>query len=159
MHDHWSLRLLHQAAPEARILIILRDPVERYRSGLEAWRLRGLGLGRTLERISGAVSRSAYASQLRRVFDLFPRDQVLVLQYERCTSNPMAEIQRTWQFLGLDPEMGAGRGPAEEARPPRAKSELPGGVREDLVARLRHDVDEVAALCPEIDVSLWPNFS
>ena len=38
MYDHWSLRLLRRAAPEARILVILRDPIERYRSALEAWR-------------------------------------------------------------------------------------------------------------------------
>jgi Sulfotransferase domain len=159
MYDHWSLGLLRQAAPAARILVILRDPVERYCSGLEAWRLRGLGTGRTLERISGAVSRSAYAGQLRRVFELFPREQVLVLQYERCTAQPSLEIERTWRFLGLAPESGSAPGPAEPAHAPRARSELPAGVREDLVARLRHDIDEVAELCPEIDLGLWPNFS
>ena len=29
MHDYWSLPLLREAAPDARILVILRDPVER----------------------------------------------------------------------------------------------------------------------------------
>ena len=48
MYDHWSLRLLRRAASEARILVILRDPIERYRSALEAWR-RPLSLGRSLE--------------------------------------------------------------------------------------------------------------
>jgi hypothetical protein len=32
-------------------------------------------------------------------------------------------------------------------------------VRADLVARLRRDVEDVADLCPELDVSLWRNFA
>jgi hypothetical protein len=158
MHDHWSMRLLHEAAPEARVLIILRDPIERCRSGLAVQRRRGLGLGKTLDEVAAAVSRSAYAEQLRRVFDFFPREQVLVLQYERCVANPVAEMERTCQFLGLEPPSEPAHELLERRRPPNRKPDLFPGIREDLVARLRHDVEEVVSLCPEIDVSLWPNF-
>ena len=34
MHDFWTPRLLARAAPEAKLLIMFRDPVERYRSGV-----------------------------------------------------------------------------------------------------------------------------
>ena len=39
------------------------------------------------------------------------------------------------------------------------KPDLPAGVRDDLVARLRHDVEAVAELCPEIDLALWRSFA
>jgi hypothetical protein len=158
MFDHWSMRMLRAAVPDARILIILRDPVERYRSALEAWEPRGTRQGPVLDALAAAISRGAYADQLRRVFDLYPREQVLVLQYERCTAEPFAEMKRTWAFLGLDPAAGPQQGPPEEVRPPRSKPALPDEIRQDLVARLRYDVAQVADLCPELDLSLWKNF-
>jgi Sulfotransferase family len=158
MYDHWSMRLLHQAAPDARILVILRDPIERFRSGMAMQRRRGFGLGRTLDEVASAVSRSAYAEQLRRVFDFFPRDRVLVLQYERCVADPLAEMERTCRFLGVEPLSEL---PAEllgPQRPPSRKPDLAEGMREDLVARLGPDVEQVVDLCPELDLTLWPNF-
>ena len=158
MYDPWSMRLLSEAAPEARILIILRDPVERFRSGFAARRRIGVSRGRTLDELAAAVSRGAYTEQLRRVFDFFPRERVLILQYERCTADPVGEMERTCRFLGLEPIAGAQQGPRERVRPPSGKPELEARMREDLVARLRHDVEQAASLCPEIDLSLWPNF-
>ena len=34
MHDFWTPRLIARAAPEAKLLIMFRDPVERFRSGV-----------------------------------------------------------------------------------------------------------------------------
>jgi hypothetical protein len=158
MYDHWSIRLLGEAAPDARILVILRDPIERFRSGLAVQRQMGLGLGKTLDEVASAVSRSAYAEQLRRVFDFFPRERVLVLQYERCVADPVAEMERTCRFLGLEPIPDPAPELLERRRPPNRKPDLSPGISEDLVARLRHDVERVVRLCPEIDLSLWPNF-
>lgn len=158
MYDHWSMRLLHEAAPEARLLVILRDPVERFRSGFAARRRVAVTRGRTMDELATAVARGAYADQLRHVFDLYPRKRVLVLQYERCTADPVSEMKRTWRFLGLEPVPELQQGPREQVRPPARKPDLPATMRNDLVARLRHDVNQVAQLCPEIDVSLWPNF-
>jgi hypothetical protein len=158
MFDHWSMRLLHQAAPEARILVILRDPIERFRSGVAMRRGRGVRGGRKLDELAAAVARSAYTDQLRRVYGLYPRERVLVLQYERCSADPTAEMERTLRFLGLDSVPG----PAEDregSRSPRSKPDLPPGLRDDLLARLEPDVERLVGLCPEIDLSLWPNFS
>ena len=74
MHDFWSLRLLARAAPDARILVLLRDPVERWRSGTaRAVRLaEEAGEPIRLVQLSDAVWRGFYFEQLRRIFDLFP---------------------------------------------------------------------------------------
>ena len=34
MGDAWALRLIRRAAPDAKLLVLLRDPIERYRSGI-----------------------------------------------------------------------------------------------------------------------------
>jgi len=36
-----------------------------------------------------------------RILNLFPRDNVLILQHERCHAEPLAEMQRMQRFLGI----------------------------------------------------------
>ncbi len=163
MYDFWSLELLREAAPEARILVLLRDPVERYRSGLGR-HLRRSGrdpesnsLPMNLSMVADALSRGLYHAQLRVLFEHFAPEQVLVLQFERCVQDPEPELAATCRFLGLEPVPGlaeAGR----RARPAKPNPELSPGTRAGLVARLSADVAAVAELCPQVDLSLWPNF-
>ena len=53
-------------------------------------------------------NRGIYADQLQRLWNAFPREQVLVLQYERCVADPASELRRTYAFIGLEPEVPAG---------------------------------------------------
>ena len=160
MYDYWSLPLLAEAAPDARVLVILRDPVERYRSGAA----RMVRLAEELDRplrlveIADAMWRSFYFEQLSRLFELYSREQVLVLQFERCVVDPQGQMHSTCRFLGLEPFEELPRQLVRE-RDAREKPSLPERMREELVARLSDDVGRLAGLCPEIELSLWPNFS
>ncbi|MEO7119075.1 MAG: sulfotransferase, partial [Candidatus Limnocylindrales bacterium] len=81
MIDFWTPALIAKSAPEAKILVLLRDPVERYRSSM----VHTSEMSRSsLSRLDamGAFQRGLYSQQLRRVFAAFPRDRVLILQYE-----------------------------------------------------------------------------
>ena len=53
----------------------------------------------------------------------------------------------------LSAELGALRSCSQ-----RWKPQLSDQQQEELVASMRDDVQRLLALCPEIDVSLWPNF-
>ncbi len=161
MYDFWTPPLLAAAAPDARFLVLLRDPVERYLSGLSR-HVRGAekeGRFLRLQELSDAIYRGVYEPQLRRLFEYVPRDRVLVLQYERCRADPAGQMAATFAFLGLQ----APDRPPEQlevrSRPWRFKPELSAPARAELVERLRADVEAVAALCPEIDVALWPSFA
>ena len=110
--DFWTAPLIREAAPDARILVILRDPIARYRSAIA--RLHRFAAERgtpiLLASVSDATWRGFYCQQLRHVLDFFPREQVLVLQFERCVGTPQAEMERTWRFLGLEaPQKAPGR--------------------------------------------------
>jgi hypothetical protein len=160
MHDYWSPRLLREAAPEARILVLLRDPVERYRSGL-AHALRNAerdGVPIRLAQVADAAWRGFYYEQLRRVFELFARERVLVLQFERCRDDPLAELQRTCAFLEIAAPHAL-PAPMTRERTPGPKPDVPDRMRSELVDVLREDVRRLAELCPEIDLELWPNFA
>ncbi len=118
MCDPWAVPLLAEAAPEARYLIMLRDPVERYRSSIAPVLRRSRERGYDPLDIviaNHSVLHSMYYGQVKRALELLGRDRVLVLQYERCVDDPLAQMQRTQRFLGL----GAPRGHPGRARAPR----------------------------------------
>jgi hypothetical protein len=158
MHDFWALPLLFEAAPEARILVMLRDPVERYRSGIAREQRLAADDGVPLEIgiVGDAVYRSLYFRQVERLFELWGRERVLVLQYERCIADPLAEMQRTQRFLGLEPLTEMPKLLARHHKPTPDKREMAPLLRAELVGRLAEDVARLAELCPEIDVSRWP---
>ena len=132
MFDFWTPRLLQRAAPDAKILVLLRDPIERYRSGVPHQATFTPKRGDAAIAADAAL-RGCYATQLRRVLAHFDPEQVLVLQYERCALEPLEEYARTLRFLG---------------------------VRDDFVPRrLRGPAIRAEALAPGVDLSLWPNFA
>jgi hypothetical protein len=160
MYDHWVARQLAQAAPGARVLVLLRDPVDRYASGVR-WQSRLLdgrarARGVTIEKIVRQQwRRGLYAEQIERLLEAFPRDQVLILQYERCRARYDDELARTYEFLGLDPAFDPAR---EETRPEApAASGLPEAERDELARGYAPDVRRLAEIAPEVDPSLWPS--
>ena len=156
MIDFWTPELLRRAAPKARILILLRDPLERFRSGMaHTDDMDRRSLGR--QDAGGAFGRGLYAQQMRRVFAAFPREQVLILQYERCRMDPEGELARTFRFLGL---REVSLDPSRFQRPVNPttarKVELRPELRAALTAAYAPDLAQLIALVPELDLDLWP---
>jgi hypothetical protein len=156
----WVAPLLAAAAPEAKLLVLLRDPIERYLSGLEhdAWVAGRAGLPLSQHAPIEAFARGLYHAQLSAWLEHFDRSRVLVLQYERCTADPAAELARTLSFLGLGEE---GFEPDLGSHPNRqpAKPELDRPVAAAYRRAYREDVIRLAEDFPEIDLQLWPNFA
>ena len=156
----WVPRLLAAAAPDARLLVLLRDPVERYLSALELNTRVARRRGATLSRYAPleAYGRGLYHSQLAGLLKHFERSQLLVLQYERCTEEPLSELRRTFEFLGLG---DTGFVPELDAHPKQQpeKPTLEPDARAAYVEAYRDDVTSLLDAFPEIDVQLWPNFA
>lgn len=152
----WVAPLLARAAPDARLLVIVRDPVERMRRGLaQSAEGRQAHVG---SHIADAVDRGFYAAQLRRLLKFFPEGQVLTLQYERCLTDPQGQLEVTYRFLGLDeahhPVAGYGPGARTAGRLPTLDPE----TTRRLIDIYASDVADLATLVPELDLSLWPGF-
>jgi hypothetical protein len=158
MYDGWPLPQIDQAAPKACILVMLRDPVDRFASGYA--REDRLARERGEPGISDAMVedqrvRGLYAGQVERVLQAFPRERVLILQYERCRAQYEAELERTYGFLGLDPAFrpaGRRNAPGE----PRER-DTSAAERERLARGYAADVARLAQIVPEIDPALWPS--
>ena len=169
LYDAWTLPLLRRAAPDARLLVMLRDPAERYRAALS------IRLGEEREHgkwisMTDFVHRARYATQLQTLFAFFDPAQVLVLQYEQCLAAPLAQYERTLRFLGVEP----GRAPQRirrlqrrrrlRLRPvrPTPKDQRTVELWPDVLTALRTELaPEIAALeqlAPEVDTRLWRDF-
>jgi len=154
IHHFWIPPLLARISPEAKLIVMLRDPVERYQSGL-TWEKNFVP--RSLPRFSyadDAFAMGFYGAQLTRLRAAVDPSNILVLQYERCIIDTAHELRRTLEFLGIheaprlvERRVNATVGP---------KVELPRHVCEELVARYAPDVRELLAVAPEIDLDLWP---
>lgn len=160
MYDPWTPPLLRRAAPDTRILVMLRDPVERFHSGV--WHA-ATHLGSVdADVVNNAIGRGRYGSQLRLLLKHFPREQVAVLQLERCRRDSAAMLAKSFRFIGLDPAAQ----PAQEkvAVQRNVRNGPPVPVDLDLVADLpRLYEDDVRLLRDlvgdDIDLGLWPNFA
>ncbi|MGA2837172.1 MAG: sulfotransferase [Acidimicrobiales bacterium] len=151
----WAPPLLAQAAPDAKLLLILRDPIQRFRSGL-AHQLRD-GEEHVGSAQAEALGRSFYAVALRRWQACFPPEQLLVMQYEACVADPMAQLRRTYAYLGLEADVEPAGLRLEVNKTRETKASLPPDAYDRLQGVLAPDIAELAALLPDLDLSLWPS--
>jgi Sulfotransferase family len=156
----WIPQQLAAAAPEARLLVILRDPVERYLSGVQLGMKfadrRGIVLNRHVP--MEAFVRGLYHAQLSQLLRYFDRSKVLILQYERCVAETAGELRRTFDFLGVEgPEFvpDLSRHPQHQPQKPP----LDAGARRSFAEAYEADVERLAADFSEIDLTLWANFA
>jgi hypothetical protein len=167
----WAPPMVKQAAPDARAIVLLRDPVERYVSGMSHMDRGGLidesaeegtvrVFGDRMRVVTDAISRGLYATQVEWLLEAYPADRLLLLQYEACAADAAGHLARTHAFLGLPPHAL----PQEELARPRNKAKLEKVSTPDEHMRLlrgyyRPEVQRLRAVMPDLDLSLWPNFS
>jgi hypothetical protein len=153
----WITPLLAMAAPNSKVVVLVRDPVERLRSGLaHSAERRGDHVGSYL---ADAVDRGFYGEQLLRLFEFFPKANVQVKQYERCLKEPAGQVALTYRFLGLDDSISPSvlHGPAGGLVP--SSGTLDPATVDRLKSMYSADVSLLADVVPELDLSLWPNFA
>lgn len=156
LHLPWVPALAADAAPRARLLVCLRDPVERFRSGLTLNQL----IIRAQEsiRLNDAMVQGFYAQHLRRWLEHYDRDQILVLQHEQNVRDPKHQLERTYEFLGLDPTYAPevlGTTFGETSRKMDLDAPTLGRLRDLYLP----DVVDLQRLVPDLDLSLWRNFA
>lgn len=128
---YWAPERLAQRLPDAKLLVNLRDPVERAYSQFQMSRREGeeeldsfadavaaedrrLDPERTRAKADPAYNswpigcwsylmRSRYAEQLERWLALFDREQFHFVTLENLSNDPQGELDRVHEFLGLPP--------------------------------------------------------
>ena len=107
----FCISALADTAPSVKVLVMLRNPVDRTLSHVNHLRLNRqklLEIPPAKEHVFAvhnilpeALLFSFYATGLRLLNRHFGPENVLVLQYEQCVSNPTEQMSRTLRFLDL----------------------------------------------------------
>lgn len=88
--------------PDAPVLVLLRDPVERFRSAMRLAATRGKSwpypVPITVQTWSGF-----YADQLDAWAAAVGRDRMHVMVYEVVREDPQAAVDEVWRRIGVDP--------------------------------------------------------
>jgi hypothetical protein len=111
-----AVERIRAEVPDARLICMLRDPVDRAFSAYGFMRTRGFEPCATFEEALADEARrmeagwhhiwhytamSRYGEQLAHVLDVFPREQVLVLRHEDMSADPDAVLAQVHRFLGV----------------------------------------------------------
>lgn len=109
---------IHAANPDARIIISLRDPIERafsnYRSFLRAGYLEGTFREELESELESDrrdttpphrfISHGRYATHLERYLEWFRPEQIHVLLLDDMQQEPIVALKRLFRFLGVSPD-------------------------------------------------------
>lgn len=108
-------RLIREFSPEAKVLISLRDPVERAHSHYLMMRNNGTASGSFLEEVRRGLRHEAqkeivllrpavglYHGQVMRYREAFGAAQLQIILFEEFMADVRATVQQVVEFLGLD---------------------------------------------------------
>src|SRR4051812_32878203 len=143
--------------PEARLVALLRHPVDRAYSHYQ--HIRSIGSERRSFRAAARdeladpdrapgipprdyVARSRYGDQLAGLEAAFSRQQLTIVLFDDLVERPEAVVAQVFAFLGADPEIavprvGVARDPRPGLRSPRVHAALQGPLGRRMPARAR----------------------
>ena len=179
MYEIWTPMLLHRAAPDAKLLVMLVDPSAvpvrspTHGSGEAASERRNNRATET-DFLSNSLPRGRYLTS-SAALRFYPATASSYFRYERCVEDPLGEYARTLRFLGVDDDFRPDKfraGPVQLTRPmllgraaphgeaaAQVAAEALAGPRDPLLEELEPDVRELGKLVPDLDLSLWPSFT
>jgi len=101
-----TARRIHAFNPDFRLIVAVRDPVERAFSQYRWMKQMGADLPtfeQALARHPDLVSNGCYAANLEPYWRLFPDEQFFYVTQREITTSPEQLCQRLYEFLGVDP--------------------------------------------------------
>ena len=120
LYDLAAQARIARLVPEAKLIAVLRDPIDRaysnwlhlWSDGLEPLSNFVLACWAEDERVAAGwapfwhyLRLGRYGEQLTHLFSLFPRAQVHLLRYRELVDEPADTLNGIWRFLGVDTDI------------------------------------------------------
>jgi hypothetical protein len=117
LRDEKAIRRIRAVIPDAKLIAVLRDPVDRAHSNWTHLHSAGLEPEHDFRRACAQEDRrmaagwaqfwrylgqGKYGEQLEALYSVFPREQVLLLMYCDLRERPSEVLDRVCEFLGVD---------------------------------------------------------
>lgn len=97
---------LHSHYPNAKLIIILREPFERAYSAIGLMRSHGrykdLSFSDIIKKEKWIIEQSLYFNQLSHLFSIFPKETIKIYLFEDITDRPLWLLQNAFEFIGVD---------------------------------------------------------
>lgn len=156
MYSGTAASNIHHLAPSARIIVMLRDPVERayshYRMAYQDGFVKGTFREAVLRDIKREkkgwgvselfIEQGKYYEQLRRYFKIFPRERIFIGSFRKMKEEPGEFLRELADFLGIDFDEGLSvptENPTEEPKAPILnRIMLRSGLRQGFKKLLPH---------------------
>jgi hypothetical protein len=131
LHDLDAQRRIRALIPQAKLIAVLRDPVDRAHSnwahlwsaGLEPYADFLEACDQEEQRVADGwapfwqyAGLGRYGEQLEHLYGLFPRGQVLLLRYRDLRDDPVTTLDTICEFLGVETGQ-LEKVPSENVRP------------------------------------------
>lgn len=101
---------IHEYFPDAKLIVSLRDPIERalsqYRAGNKMKNPLSIysNLKEAIQKSPHLKKKGFYFKHLKKFFEKFSRENILVILYGEIKSNPKNKIKDLYKFLDIDSE-------------------------------------------------------
>lgn len=155
-----AMKRIWEYNPEIKILILLRNPIQRAYSHWNMNRVKGAEQLSFLDAVSprnerlrsklpfqnkkfAYLDRGHYTSQIRRIFRFFPREQVLIKRSSSLSHDPVGTLAEIFGFLGVEVISVKEEEPIHEGVYDRPMAE---DEREFLVKYYRNEIKELENL-------------
>jgi hypothetical protein len=173
MYFPWIAERLKAYNPSMKLIILLRNPIDRAYSHHQMERARGwewlpFSLAIRIEalrlylskrdssersslRTHSYCDRGFYSRQIRNLQHHFPKEQMLILLNEDLQNNHSQTLQRVYQFLGVDSKVDT---PVPERVLSGEYQPMSQWDRNHLVQKYNCEIDEIASLTG-INIDKW----
>lgn len=100
-----GLKRIKEYNPNAKIIVVLRNPEKRIRSAFKF--LRQLSkekydnINDAIKNDPAYINRSLYSRKLDVLYNIFPKEQVKLVIFEQLTKMPESVLQEVFEFLGV----------------------------------------------------------
>ena len=120
LYRHDAQRRIRDLIPDARLIVVLRDPIERAHSNWTHLWSAGLDPVDDFVRACDAEDQriaagwadfwhykrlGLYGQQLQHLYSVFPQEQVHVFRYRNLIDDPAGTLNRLFAFLGAEQEV------------------------------------------------------
>lgn len=94
---------IHALVPDLRMIYLVRDPIERYRSHIAENYIGETDEMKALSQVSdNYVQTGLYHYQLQAFLQYFPLEQILVVDSDGLQTDRLTTMNRIFKFLGVD---------------------------------------------------------
>ena len=101
-----ALERIHEHNPDVKLIVSLRNPYDRMISNFIHWnrrnKIENVDFNQYVQDTPAVINRSLYGKNLKNVFELFKKENILILFFEDIASRPLSLLKDVYTFLQIN---------------------------------------------------------